>query len=64
MHVYGMGDSKFPLPMNLERAVESGYPISIEEADGIYIKDLIYYIQQMVLYKTGVFLIYLHSLRM
>lgn len=41
MHVYGYGDGKFPIPMNIERQASINKPVTVEEADCIYIKDLI-----------------------
>jgi len=41
MHVYGYGDGKFPITMNIERQAEKNQPVNVEEADCIYIKDLV-----------------------
>lgn len=48
MHVYGYGDGKFPIPMNIERQASKNLPVNIEEADCIYIKDLIDIISKIV----------------
>lgn len=48
MHVYGYGDGKFPMPMNIERQSLKNQPVNIEEADCIYIKDLISIIDKII----------------
>lgn len=48
MHVYGYGDGKFPMPMNIERQASKNQPVNIEEADCIYIKDLISVIDKII----------------
>lgn len=48
MHVYGYGDGKFPIPMNIERQASKNQPVNIEEADCIYIKDLLTIINKIV----------------
>tara|TARA_B100001939_G_scaffold280769_1_gene249496 strand:- start:1730 stop:2677 length:948 start_codon:yes stop_codon:yes gene_type:complete len=48
MHVYGFGDGKFPMPMNIERQYQNGRPVTVEEADCIYIKDLTVVIKKIV----------------
>ena len=48
MHVYGYGDGKFPMPMNIERQASKNQPVNIEEADCIYIKDLIAIIDKII----------------
>ena len=48
MHVYGYGDGKFPMPMNIERQFNKNQPVNIEEADCIYIKDLISIIDKII----------------
>ena len=48
MHVYGFGDGKFPMPMNIERQYQNGRPVTVEEADCIYIKDLVIVIKKMI----------------
>jgi len=48
MHVYGFGDGKFPMPMNIERQYQNGRPVTVEEADCIYIKDLVVVIKKMI----------------
>lgn len=48
MHVYGYGDGKFPMPMNIERQVDKNKPVTVEEADCIYIKDLLSIIEKLV----------------
>lgn len=48
MHVYGYGDGKFPIPMNIERQASINKPVNVEEADCIYIKDLISIIEKII----------------
>lgn len=48
MHVYGFGDGKFPITMNIERQAEKNQPVLVEEADCIYIKDLVDIIEIMI----------------
>ncbi len=48
MHVYGYGDGKFPMPMNIERQADKNKPVTVEEADCIYIKDLVSIIEKIV----------------
>lgn len=48
MHVYGYGDGKFPIPMNIERQANKNQPVNVEEADCIYIKDLIDIINKII----------------
>jgi nucleoside-diphosphate-sugar epimerase len=48
MHVYGYGDGKFPMPMNIERQFNKNQPVNVEEADCIYIKDLIVIIDKII----------------
>jgi nucleoside-diphosphate-sugar epimerase len=48
MHVYGYGDGKFPMPMNIERQASKNQPVNVEEADCIYIKDLIAIIDKII----------------
>lgn len=48
MHVYGYGDGKFPMPMNIERQADKNKPVTVEEADCIYIKDLLSIIEELV----------------
>ena len=48
MHVYGIGDSKFPIWMNIERQIEKNVPVNIECADCIYIYDFIEIIKNIV----------------
>jgi len=48
MHVYGFGDGKFPMPMNIERQYKNNAPVNVEEADCIYIKDLTVVIKKMI----------------
>jgi len=48
MHVYGYGDGKFPMTMNIERAYIKNSPVTVEEADCIYIKDLVNLVEQVI----------------
>ena len=48
MHVYGFGDGKFPITMNIERQFKNGFPVTVEEADCIYIKDLTILIKKII----------------
>ena len=48
IHVYGIGDSKFPIWMNIERQIEKNQPVNIECADCIYIDDFIEIVKNIV----------------
>ena len=48
IHIYGMGDSKFPIWMNLERQIAANKPFSIEEAGCIYIDDFVLAIKNIL----------------
>lgn len=48
IHVYGYGDGKFPITMNIERQAALNKPLYVEKAGCIYIKDLVNLIESMV----------------
>ena len=48
IHVYGIGDSKFPIWMNIERQIERDQPVNIECADCIYIDDFTEIVKNIV----------------
>ena len=48
IHVYGIGDSKFPIWMNIERQIEKDQPVNVECADCIYIDDFIEIVKNIV----------------
>ena len=41
IHIFGMGDGKFSIWMNLERQIKAKKPFMIEAADCIYIEDFV-----------------------
>jgi nucleoside-diphosphate-sugar epimerase len=48
IHVYGMGDGKFPIWMNIERQVAINKPVLVEEAGCIYIDDFVIAIKNIL----------------
>ena len=48
IHVYGMGDSKFPIWMNIERQIAAAKPVLVEEAGCIYIDDFVHTVKNIV----------------
>jgi len=48
IHVYGIGDSKFPIWMNIERQLDKDQPVNVECADCIYIDDFIEIVKNIV----------------
>ena len=48
IHVYGIGDSKFPIWMNIERQIGKDQPVNIECADCIYIDDFTEIVKNIV----------------
>ena len=48
IHVYGMGDGKFSIWMNLERQVAIGKPFNLEAASCIYIDDFVLAIKNIL----------------
>ena len=48
IHIFGMGDGKFSIWMNLERQLAAGKPLNVEAADCIYIKELVPIIEKIV----------------
>jgi nucleoside-diphosphate-sugar epimerase len=48
IHVYGIGDSKFPIWMNIERQIAINKPVLVEEAGCIYIDDFVYTVKNIV----------------
>ena len=56
IHVYGMGDGKFPIWMNIERQKEIDKPYLIEEAGCIYIDDFVLAIKNILdKWKSGTY---------
>jgi len=56
IHVFGYGDGKFPITMNIERQVLTKKPVNIETAGCIYIHDLIMLIRKIInSYKPGIY---------
>ena len=56
IHIYGMGDSKFPIWMNVERQIAANKPILIERAGCIYIDDFILAIKKIIdNWKSGTY---------
>ena len=48
IHVYGMGDSKFPIWMNIERQIAATKPVMVERAGCIYIDDFVLAIKNIL----------------
>ena len=48
IHVYGMGDGKFPIWMNIERQISINKPVLVEKAGCIYIKDFVFSIKNII----------------
>ena len=48
IHVYGIGDSKFPIWMNIERQIEKDKPVNVEAADCIYIDDFVEIVKNII----------------
>ena len=48
IHIYGMGDGKFSIWMNIERQLSVGKPFMIESASCIYIDDLVLAIKNIL----------------
>jgi nucleoside-diphosphate-sugar epimerase len=48
IHVYGMGDGKYPIWMNIERQIAINKPVLVEEAGCIYIKDFIAAVKNII----------------
>lgn len=48
IHVYGMGDGKFSIWMNIERQVAINKPVLVEEAACIYIDDFVIAVKNIV----------------
>ena len=48
IHVYGMGDGKFPIWMNLERQIANNKPFNLEAASCIYIDDFVLAIKNIL----------------
>ena len=56
IHVYGMGDGKFPIWMNLERQIASNKPFMLEAASCIYIDDFVLAIKNILdNWKPGIY---------
>lgn len=48
IHVYGMGDGKFSIWMNIDRQIAINKPVLVEEAGCIYIKDFITAVKNII----------------
>jgi len=48
MHVYGMGDGKFPIWINIERQIVKNKPVLVEKTGCIYIKDFVLSIKNII----------------
>ena len=48
IHVYGMGDGKFPIWMNIERQIAKNKPVLVEKAGCIYIKDFVFSVKNII----------------
>ena len=48
IHVYGMGDGKFSIWMNIERQIAINKPVLVEEASCIYIDDFVKAVKNIV----------------
>ena len=48
IHVYGIGDGKFSIWMNIERQIAIGKPVLVEEAACIYIDDFVTAVKNIV----------------
>ena len=48
IHVYGMGDGKFPIWMNIERQIAINKPVLIEQAGCIYINDFVLSVKNII----------------
>ena len=56
IHIYGMGDGKFSIWMNLERQIAAGKPFAIEAASCIYIDDFVLAIKNILdNWKPGIY---------
>ncbi len=56
IHVYGMGDGKFSIWMNLERQLALGKPFNLEAASCIYIDDFVLAIKNILdNWKPGIY---------
>ena len=48
IHVYGIGDGKYPIWMNIERQMSVNKPVLVEEASCIYIEDFVIAIKNIL----------------
>ena len=48
IHIYGMGDGKFSIWMNIERQIAIGKPVLVEEAACIYIDDFVTAVKNII----------------
>ena len=48
IHVYGMGDGKFPIWMNIDRQIAKNKPVLVEKAGCIYIKDFVLTVKNII----------------
>ena len=48
IHVYGMGDGKFPIWMNIDRQIAINKPVLVEKAGCIYIKDFVLTVKNII----------------
>ena len=64
IHVYGIGDSKFPIWMNIERQRAKDQLVNIEAADCIYIDDFVQIVKNILdSWKPGIYNISSNILR-
>jgi len=56
IHVYGIGDAKFPIWMNIERQINKNQPVNVEAADCIYIDDFVQIVKNILdSWKPGIY---------
>tara|TARA_E500000318_G_scaffold59251_1_gene55003 strand:+ start:3843 stop:4769 length:927 start_codon:yes stop_codon:yes gene_type:complete len=48
IHVYGIGDGKYPIWMNIERQTAINKPVFVEEAGCIYINDFVHTVKNII----------------
>lgn len=56
IHVFGYGDGKFPITMNIERQYKANKPVKVENAGCVYIHDLVDLVRRIYKnYKPGIY---------
>ena len=54
--LFRIGDSKFPIWMNIERQIQKNQPVNIEAADCIYIDDFVQIVKNILdSWKPGIY---------